>query len=492
MSSFDILKNKNLIIAEDDPQIQRLLDSALSESFAKIRFVGTCAEALSACNSESFDMGLIDYYLPDGCGVSLIGRMKLGNPGFCALVITKEPNYAHKSHALEAGASDYIIKPFNLAKDKIAQSDFISECRIRIGKVIVSRAKTLSLIEKNRVLQSHIDIFHYQIIGMSSAMASLRTHIEVASQSKHNILITGEAGTGKKLAATNIVRKNPQMPVSVLDCRAVPSEEIELLLFGQVAGVFEARLGLLHTCNSGFLLIYHVDELPSIVQWKLNQVLEENAYLPLGSGEKIPSHLRIVCTSSKDIYLLARTSGFNFSLLQKMSAYHIQIEPLRAHSEDIPDLAVSILLSMAGARYSLAADVIPYLKGLPWQHNMRELKLRIEAAYLVAVKHDRFELKIDDFTNMGDYQGSSPMLGALTGVAGAIGKDNDLRQLFPQSQSEIDEEHFNKALSSVEKRYLQGAMKLCGNDISKLADLLALSRTTLYARLKQYRIAARG
>ncbi len=457
-------RNIRILFVENDLNFQRALVEMLSPHFSEIEAVNSIEEARTLIKKKNFDCVLLDKYLEDGVSFPLIREIREICDRSSVIMVSTSDELSCMFQALDLGASDYIVKPpGNLQfSDDFLTRNFVNEMVWKILKC----ERNISQTKYNSIVNAQISKGVIpQLVGRSLAMAFLRSQITSSTDTVAHTLISGELGSGKSHVA-ELLNAKSERPFVILDLLSVPTEHVELELFGYVEGAFPGaicdKIGILNQVSGGDLIIYSICDLPYKLQGRLARVLEEKSYSPVGSAVKFPTVFRLISTSTKNIHSLVQGNEFNLSLFSALSKF-IRIEPLRERKEDIEDLARSFLMKIAGVRYSLSEDAVDYLKSLSLPGNARELRVLIETAYVKARKADRSLILRGDFSE-SEYR------------------------IFPTAKKEISLEGFKSAVSWAEQTYIQKALALYDMDAEQAYSAMGMGRTTFYSKLKEQKV----
>ncbi|MBI5092040.1 MAG: sigma 54-dependent Fis family transcriptional regulator [Candidatus Hydrogenedentes bacterium] len=304
-----------------------------------------------------------------------------------------------------------------------------------------------------------------EIVGASRAMARVRHEIGVAARSDLHVLITGETGTGKELAAHLLHAHSGRSdrPLVIVNCAAIPRELLESELFGYVKGAFTGASGsspgLLAEADGGTLFLDEVGDLSLDNQARILRVVESGTYRPVGGQQERRVALRIVAATNKNLKAGVEDGSFREDLYYRLAGYEITIPPLREHPSDIPLLAEHFFkLGRPRAKRPLtgfAPEALEYLQTQPWRGNIRGLRNNI--------------------------------LRAIACARGAMITVEDVRE---RDEPEYDAVALTASLTlaDAEKRHIEDVLRRCGRRIGKTATALQIARSTLYEKLTLYKI----
>ncbi len=361
--------NHQALIVDDEPDIRELLELTLGRMHIDTRSAADLKEAHALLASEQFDICLTDMRLPDGNGIDLVRHIQQQEINLPVAVITAYGSMDTAVEALKAGAFDFVTKPVDL----------------NVLRNLVKSVLKLSDESMQRDRRSRDTL-----LGDSGAMCDIRSTIEKLSRSQAPVYISGESGTGKELVAKLIHSKGPRAdkPFIPVNCGAIPSELMESEFFGHIKGSFTGAVkdknGLFQVAEGGTLFLDEVAELPLHMQVKLLRTIQEKAVRPIGGEQEIPTDVRILSATHKDLTQLVETGQFRQDLYYRLNVIQLQVPALRERSEDIPQLAAHCLLKLARDNakpdLSLEETAMQALCQYNFPGNVRELENILERA----------------------------------------------------------------------------------------------------------------
>jgi two-component system response regulator PilR (NtrC family) len=357
------------LIVDDEPDIRELLELTLGRMKIDTRSAATLADAMDWLTQERFDICLTDMRLPDGNGIDLVRHIQQEQINLPVAVITAYGSMDSAVEALKAGAFDFVTKPVDL----------------HVLRNLVNSVLKLSDDYPKRDRRSR-----NILLGDSEVMCRIRSTIEKLSRSQAPVYISGESGTGKELVARLIHGKGPRgdCPFVPVNCGAIPSELMESEFFGHLKGSFTGAVsdkqGLFQVAEGGTLFLDEVAELPLHMQVKLLRAIQEKAVRPVGAQQEIPTDVRLLSATHKDLDSLVEDGHFRQDLYYRLNVIQLRVPPLRERDEDIPLLAGHCLkkLAIAGGQpgYTLGADAMEALCRYAFPGNVRELENILERA----------------------------------------------------------------------------------------------------------------
>lgn len=311
------------------------------------------------------------------------------------------------------------------------------------------------------------------IVGVSPKIIEIKHILSRVTNSRMPILLTGESGCGKEVFANAIhnasARKNA--PFVKVNCAAIPRELLESELFGYETGTFSGavrggKAGKFELANGGTILLDEIEELPLEMQSKLLRVLQEYEVERIGSIKPIVLNLQVICCSNKDLYQMTEDKLFREDLLYRINVMEVEIPPLRERIEDLPLLCDS-LITKINIKYklkiwSISDDAVNYLSEYDWPGNVRELEHVIERA---CVLKNEGSLELEDFFFI----------------------ESKKRNAKKRSDLYSGNNFFNNK-NSLEKDLILDALKSSNYNKTHAAELLGISRSLLYAKIKKYNI----
>ncbi|MGH8318315.1 MAG: PEP-CTERM-box response regulator transcription factor [Steroidobacteraceae bacterium] len=441
-------KRTRLLVVEDDPGLQRQLKWAL-DAF-EVDCAATRAEALSALRRLEPTIVLQDLGLPpdpDGVeeGFATITEILRAAPRTKIIVVTGREGREQALRAIRLGAYDFCQKP--------VEPEMLS--------LIVDRAHRIYQLEaeNERLAEAHSSQALEGVITASEPMLKVCRVVQKLAPTQATVLLLGESGTGKERLAQALhgLSARAGKPMVAINCAAIPETLLESELFGYERGAFtgavKRTIGKIETADGGTLFLDEIGDMPPALQSKLLRFLQERAIERIGGRELIQVDVRIIAATNRDLKVAIEEKGFREDLYYRISEVAVQIPPLRERGSDSV-LIANYLLQQACKRHGkpalkLGPDAIAAIEKYPWPGNVRELDNRVNSAAIMAE-------------------------GKLVTAA-------DLRL---EAQVAADEAAAILPLREVRQRAeiaaVQRALAITGGNISKAAELLGVTRPTLY------------
>ena len=446
-----------ILVVDDEDLIRWSLTSRLTDDGYHVIEAGTAAEALKRHREDAPDLVLLDYKLPDGDGLSVLKQIKESNPDTLVLLLTAHSSVDMAVEAMKRGAFHYANKPFNL--DEIA--------------LLVEKAlETTALRREVRMLRaSQAQPYSIErLVGDSDVMVRVRTLLrKVAVSPASTVLLTGESGTGKDLAAKVIHYSSDRAPHPFMNitCSALPETLLESELFGHERGAFTGadrqKRGLLESADGGTVFLDEIGEMQPLLQAKLLRFLEERSFKRVGGASDITVQVRVIAATNRDLDDEVKRGRFREDLYYRLNVMPILMPPLRQRIEDIP-LLIAYYVDLFNSEFRkrirrVAPSAMERLKAYPWPGNVRELRNAVERAMLLTEDQ---ELTIDHF----------PILEKRTG---------DLSESVELPANGID-------LDQLERSLVVQALQRSGWNQTRAATLLGLNRDQIRYRIEKFKL----
>jgi DNA-binding NtrC family response regulator len=372
---------EKLLIVEDEGTLRDSLKRVFTRDGYDVDAVENCETALRTLEGRTYDLVITDIILPGMSGIELLKKCRENHPEQNVIVMTAYASLETAVEALRAGAYDYIVKPV------------IHE---EIKRIVRNALRERALRSENILLKKQIDDRYDfdRIVGESKVIKKLIAEVKKVADSRSNVLLLGETGSGKELFARaihyNSSRKDK--PFVPINCSAIPENLLESELFGYVKGAFtgavSSKRGLFEEADGGTVFLDEIGDLSHALQAKLLRVIDDHEIRPLGGVQSKRVDIRFVTATNKDILVAVREGKFREDLYFRINVVILRLPPLRERKEDIIILARHFLDKYAGEigkdiRY-IDDATLKLLTDYYWPGNVRELQNIIERAVLIS------------------------------------------------------------------------------------------------------------
>ena len=444
-----------VLVVDDEALIRYALTERLTAEGYRVLEADTAAGAL-AKSEEGVDLVLLDYRLPDGDGLAVLKRIKERDPDTLVILLTAYSSIETAVEAIKQGAYHYVNKPFNL--DEIA--------------LLVAKAlETTQLRREVRALRaSQAQPYSFdRIVGNSPPVAAVKALLQkVATSPASTVLLTGESGTGKDLAAKVIHYNSSRAskPFMNITCSALPEALMESELFGHERGAFTGadrqKRGLFETADGGTVFLDEIGEMVPGLQAKLLRFLEEKTFKRVGGSADIHVDVRVVSATNRNLRDEVKAARFREDLFYRLNVLPINLPPLRERADDIPRL-VAFYVDAYSTEFkkrvrAVAPDVMRHLQAYAWPGNIRELRNAVERAMLLA---EGDTLRAEDF--------------AVAAAGVRLGEKVEL----PPDGINLDE---------LERSLVVQALERTGWNQTRAAALLGLNRDQIRYRVEKFQL----
>jgi DNA-binding NtrC family response regulator len=372
--------SKSILIVESEEALRESLKQVFTQDGYFVETSDSAETGLGLIKTRFYDVVICDAVLPGmDCG-EFIAKVKEEIPDQIFISITPSSTTDAAKKALKAGAYDFVIKPV------------ISE---EIRQLVRNAIKQKDLLTQNLLLKREIgkNFDFTSIVGESAVLSTLTDKVKKVVDSKCNILLLGETGTGKELFA-RVIHNNSvkrEMPLIPINCSAIPENLLESELFGHVKGAFTGAIaskkGLFAEADGGTVFLDEIGDLSAAFQVKLLRVLEDQMIRPVGSTKAAKVDLRFISATNRDLKADVEQGKFREDLYYRIQAITLKIPPLRDRSDDIPLLAHYYLSRYAAELQKpvrgISAEALAVIRNYSWPGNVRELQNVIERAVLI-------------------------------------------------------------------------------------------------------------
>ena len=370
-----------ILIVEDETKMRRLLELNLGDDGFTVLSAGDAEAGLNILRKEDVDLVVTDLKLPGMSGLEFLQAAKRTNASLPVVVMTAFGSVETAVEAMKAGASDYVLKPFSLVEMRMVVHKELDVRRLR---------------EENRSLREALGqkYGHPNVVANSAAMQQVLSTVERIAPTNSTVLLGGESGVGKDLIARVIHQKSRRAngPFVKINSTAIPENLLESELFGYEKGAFTGatttKPGKFELADKGTLFLDEIGDVPAATQVKLLRVLQEREFERLGGTRTLKVDVRLVAATNRDLRAALEEGTFRQDLYYRLNVVPIDIPPLRAHKEDIPELANLFLARFAkesGRQISgISPAALRILTNFHWPGNVRELENIIERSCALA------------------------------------------------------------------------------------------------------------
>jgi two-component system, NtrC family, response regulator AtoC len=448
--------SKSLVLAVDDEPGVLESYKVILEDTCEVRTVADGTTALTVLTHEDIRLVILDLRLPDMEGLEVLLRIKEMDEYLGVIVVTAVGDVKTAVRAMQAGASEYLVKPFD----------------VETLQAVVSRTlERQALMKEVLYLRSEVEGYHpfVDIVGRDEKMLEIFELIERVADSDATMLITGESGTGKELIARAIHQHShrAQKPFVAVNCTAIPENLIESELFGHERGAFtgaiQRRIGKFELAHGGTLFLDEIGSMRLDMQTKLLRALQEREIERVGGERTIKVDVRIVAATNADLRELVKAKAFRDDLYYRLNVIPVFVPPLRTRKGDIPFLMQYFLdkynrqFNRRVRSFSLAA--MEAMQGYDWPGNVRELENIVERLVVVS-KHESIQLR------------DLPL---------------DLHSSHTPLIEQLEEEGYDlrKAVQQFEREYIRRVLEKTHWNQTIAARMLGIHRNTLLGKIEQ-------
>jgi DNA-binding NtrC family response regulator len=438
-----------ILIIDDEPKMTMMISSSLIEAGYTTDTAGSGKKAMSNLKNRTYDLVVCDIRLPSPDGMEILDWLRENHPETIVIMMTAFAEVKTAVEAMKKGAADYMIKPFPL-----------EELTLQVKRLLKHR-RTENL--KDLREKDYDNLAYDNFIGEAPATQKLIDLLEKVAVTDTTVLITGESGSGKELAAKLIHNRSPRKdkPFIAVNCAALTETLLESELFGHEKGAFTGAIarkpGRFELADGGTIFLDEIGEMSAALQSKLLRVLEEKQFVRVGGVDGIRVDIRLLTATNRNLKEMVKDGDFREDLYFRINVFPVNLPPLRERPEDIPLLAGYFLKKRNFPHSDLEEEVIDLLKSYRWPGNIRELKNILDRAIILA-GGERIDL-------------------------GCIGIDDE-----DIIDGGIAPTGGPKSLGESEKELILDALKRANGKKTQAAQLLGISRRRLYSRMKVHGI----
>jgi two-component system, NtrC family, response regulator AtoC len=471
----------HILIVDDQAPILQFLKRTLEEGGHRVTTATTVAEGFERIRADVPDLALFDLMLPDGSGLDMLRETHNEFPHLATILMTAYGDVDTAVEAIQAGAQDFILKPFNLQQ------------------LMLSVERALGNTRAARRLYSSFrrDQFFHVSPGMVMSAAPEMQEIyetvrKLAAGDRTTVLIQGESGVGKDILANMIHASSIRSSEAFLElnCAALPEKLLESELFGHETGAFtgavKAKPGLLELAHKGTLFLDEIGEMSLALQVKFLRVLEKQTFRRVGGVKDIGVDVRFIAATNRQLESMVADGGFREDLYYRLNVVPMTISPLRKRPIDVMPLAQHFLM-LFNSQFTkhfqkFDDDAVACLEAYPWPGNIREMRNVIERAVLLA----EGEILTAAMLNLGEVtpvtvSGINTGPGGVHPLAGELAAA--LASQWPDGGVALED-----LTARIEIKVIEQAYKAADGNQSQAARLLGLNRDKLRSRVKKYGI----
>jgi two-component system response regulator AtoC len=468
------MTKRNVLVVDDEPNMRRVLEIMLRKTGYVVFAAGNGREALKIFQDNPIDLVITDVRMPEMDGLELLSRLRQDGAETPVIVITAHGSVESAVDAMKLGASDYIPRPFDIDALELTIARVLNDAKVN---------------RQNRFMREELNRGWDAFVGAGAAMQGVYEQIRQVGPTKASVMIAGETGTGKELAARAIHNASPRcgklfVPIN---CAAIPADILEAELFGYDKGAFtgavKERIGKFELAHEGTLFLDELTEMPKALQAKLLRVLQENSLERLGSNRAIPLDIRVIAATNRDPRESIRDGHLREDLYYRLNVFALYLPPLRKRKEDIADLAAHFIAKhshRSGSDAAVRTDVLSRLQAYDWPGNVRELENMVERALILcgsgSLKPEHFPI--------------DPVISAS--VATSAISANLADSPSAPANTHVPVGSLVTAVEALEVRMIENALAQAEGSKPKAAALLDISERTLWYKIKKYLPMADG
>ena len=438
----------HILVVDDEADIRGLLKEILSEEGYEVDVAANAVQARASRARQSPDLVLLDIWMPDVDGITLLREWSASASDGCPVVMMSGHGTVETAvEATRLGAFDFVEKPLSLAK------------------LLRTVERALDAGKRKRQSGKLLTAALMVPVGKSKQMQQLRTELQQIAANPSSVLLVGEPGSGREAFARYLHERSPRahQPFVTLLASSLREVDAESRLFGGEANGTR-QIGLLEEAGEGTLFIHEVEDLPPAAQRLLVGVLESGQFMRLGGTEPVRLNARVLSSGQPGIENRAGTDAFRRDLLAHLNMLIVRVPPLRDYAEDVPELLrhyVDRLVDTEGLqfrRFSVAAQ--NRLRNYPWPDNVRELK---NLVHRLLIQGGAEEIRLEEI-------------------------ERELAVQAPPGEPLVKQDllalPLREAREQFERAYLQQQLLLCNGKVGQLAKRVGMERTHLYRKLR--------
>jgi len=444
-----------VLIVDDEANMRRVLEIMLARRGYRTLAAADGLDAWEQLQEGGIDLVVTDLRMPRLDGIELLRRLRGAGLEVPLILMTAHGSLDSALEALRLGACDYLLRPFDVEALELA-----------IDRVFAARR----LLQQNDFLREEVARAQHGLVGASPAMQKLRHQIGQVAPTRTSVMLTGETGTGKEVAARAIHdasdrRQSLFVPVN---CAAIPSEMLESELFGHEKGAFTGalrqRIGKFELAQGGTLFLDELTEMPLALQAKLLRVIESGEMQRVGGNDVIRLDVRLLAATNRAPLQAIRDGRLREDLYFRLNVFAIELPALRERREDVPALLEHFAQSHRGAGGrvpSISQTAIDHLRAYPWPGNVREVRNMIERAVILS--------------------GGQTLQPVHFPLDAATAAPTETPPGLARSDLRLE-----PAVEALERELIAAALRDCGGNKARAAQRLEISERSIWYKLKKY------
>jgi two-component system response regulator GlrR len=434
-------RKARILVVDDDPGLLRLLTIRLRAENYEVEAMENGVQALAAASRFRPDLVISDLRMDQLDGIGLLKELQIRWPGLKVILLTAHGTIPDAVQATQMGAFGFLTKP-------------------------VEKQELLAQVQKALKISGFAETgedWRAEFVTRSALMEEKLAQAHMVAGTEARVLITGESGTGKELMARAIHKASPRRhkPFVAINCSAIAENLLESELFGHAKGSFAGAMsdhrGLFQSAEGGSLLLDEIGDMPMRLQVKLLRVLQENLIRPVGSSDTIPTNVRVMSATHRDLQQQMAGGQFREDLYYRLNVVHIEVPPLSRRREDIPLLVAHFLAEIAketGIRKIYAPEAVELLATSDWPGNVRQLQNVVRQNCALA---------------------QTPIIPVEL-----------VQQSLGAPQAKLPS--FDEARDEFTRSYLSQILQITGGNVSQAARLAKRNRTDFYKLLGRHQL----
>jgi nitrogen regulation protein NR(I) len=467
----------SILVIDDDDQLRKSFEKLLAQEGYQVNSAASAEAGIQAVQQKCPDLVILDIRLPGMSGLAAFEKLHAMQPKLPVIIMTAYGTTETAIKATKMGAFDYILKPFD-----------IPEMLTTIAKAISAGRFMRTPVHLNS-MPGTAD--RDAMIGSSPAMQEVYKAIGRVAATDATVLIRGDSGTGKELAARAIYQhsRRENRPFMVINCVAIPDTLLESELFGYEKGAFTGathrRIGKIEQANGGTVFLDEIGDMPINLQAKILRLLQEKCIERLGGRETVRVDVRIIAATNRNLEQMIAAGHFREDLYYRLKVITIWLPPLNQRTDDIEALA-NYYLARHAADLGLATPVLTKealhtLCQLPWMGNVRELSNTLQKALIF---NRGAPLRKEDILTATGEDRSHTDLSAMSSIEDRLSQW--IQQEFHAPQ---DGQLFERLTDQFAALLVKEALTHTDGNRSRAAKLLGITRPTLHAKIEKYKLS---